>query len=419
MNYLKNNWLKICWLILLAGVISGQLFRITLLSKIALTGTDVAMLISAIVFAGVLFTNKNWRDYFSGVWRSWPSKLLAIFLSVGLASLVINATKYTGGEVFASFSYLARLLLLTFVATGFAYYAKEIEKAFLLKSFVVAGLVALLLGYIQLIFVPDLGFLAPAGWDPHTGRMVSTFLDPNYFAAFLVMVMAVLAGELFNPSRKRNIVAWLIFVICWVGLYLTYSRSGWLTGFLALPLIVWPKSWKTAVLIGVVFVAVVFIPGRFSERIQQSTSYLNTSSVDSGGDFSAAARAGSSKRAIELFQVSPVYGIGYNAYGYAMVKYGILSESDLATRSSMGSDNSFLFVLATTGLVGLGLYLGFYLTALKKMFALRSNRYIWSVFCLSGAYIVGAFFNNILFYVPIAVLWLSLLFMSADWSSDV
>jgi O-antigen ligase len=72
-----------------------------------------------------------------------------------------------------------------------------------------------------------------------------------------------------------------------------------------------------------------------------------------GEGSSAAARIEVWLQTIRLIIDYPLFGVGFNAYRYAMASYGVESIGG----SSYAAEGGLLFVLALTGVVGLTLYL--------------------------------------------------------------
>ena len=99
------------------------------------------------------------------------------------------------------------------------------------------------------------------------------------------------------------------------------------------------------------------------------------------------------QQGLNIFQQSPILGVGFNAYRFAIREYKLSDAQFLESRGSTSNDFSIFFVLATTGTLGLISYLLF-------------------IFHLPRIAILGllvhSFFANSLFYPPI-LLWLLLI----------
>jgi len=73
--------------------------------------------------------------------------------------------------------------------------------------------------------------------------------------------------------------------------------------------------------------------------------------------------------AIIIFIDHPVLGVGFNSYRYAQHRYGFIDDISLKTsHAGSGTDNSFLFVLATTGIIGFTVYLYMWFKILKNAY---------------------------------------------------
>ena len=71
--------------------------------------------------------------------------------------------------------------------------------------------------------------------------------------------------------------------------------------------------------------------------------------------------------AITIFRDNPILGVGFNSYRYAQHRYGFIDDISLKTsHAGAGTDNSFLLVLATTGVVGLAFYIYMWFKILKS-----------------------------------------------------
>lgn len=399
--------------LLFASVAAGQASRINVSSspRITLLLIDVCSIVITLTAFVYLIFWKKLIEYCKTIWSSLPWRILVIFLIWALFSLMLNFHNYTTGQFLNAFSYWARLVMIFFVPSLFFYGFKkdQFDKKTILENFIIWALVILVFGYLQLIFLPDFSFMASLGWDPHQGRMLSTFFDPNYLGTFLVLVSSILLGlgiGTTNQKYKKVLVGF--FILSWFALYFTYSRSAWAQGAIALPLVAYKKNWKLALGILTIFVIMVFVPTRLGNRIAQSGSILQSQNVTAKNqanyDPSAAARGESLRRGLKLAQKNWLFGVGYNAYGTALTKSGLSKDTTLTGMSSQGSDSSLINIFATTGIVGLTLFLLFFASLgqiLFLKFKENKNWLAWSLFSFLAAWIAGSFFNNTLLYVLI------------------
>lgn len=274
-------------------------------------------------------------------------KPMALVLVVSAFSLLVAKANLSTPQFIVSALYLVRLteyLALYWVAWDLVRRSGEVGSW--VKVLLGVSLSMALTGFIQLVIVPDFGFAAQYGWDPHVGRLLGTFFDPNFIGGFLSLGLALALGLL--TSHKTTHRGWLmsLSLVLFVAIVLTFSRSG----YLALGAVVVVMGWLRARwLIGLGLigfaVALLLIP-RIGERL--------TEGVDPGE--SASFRFSSWSNAITVWQSSPLIGIGYNTYRYSQDRLG-LAELTQSGNAGAGADSSLLFILATTGVVGLTVWL--------------------------------------------------------------
>lgn len=407
------------------AVAVGQLVRFQVFSgaKIGLTVVDVVTILLTLGLLIVGVRRGQLGYWFKELWQHPVWRWFGIFLLFALLSLVLQFGRYPHHDLLVAFSYWGRLTLIYGLAAllqvaGFLGNREQITKQFLFW----AG-VLLFVGYLQLIFIGNFDFMARFGWDPHVGRMLSTFFDPNYFGAFLVLVMAVLASRFRRGDRQVG--STILFILAWLGLYLTYSRSAWITGAIAVPLALWPKSWRWSLVVLVLFIALAFLPGRLGSRFQFGATIFSKGVLSSqikgknttvndiasqGADASGAARILTFRNGLKLVSGNVLTGVGYNAYGYALVKNGLATEASLGSRSGYFSDSSLLNILVTTGVIGLIIYLTAFSRVLAGLYqGWRSGSSLsTALFGFTIAWLLGSFFNNTLLYVFILLPWLIL-----------
>ncbi|MDP3758656.1 MAG: hypothetical protein Q8Q86_02960, partial [Candidatus Daviesbacteria bacterium] len=163
-----------------------------------------------------------------------PKQITAafIFIFVATVSLLLTPLSLSLSEYFLGFSYTIRFSLYVLFAwlvaqqgvystfsNAFGALQKDPYRIFLLS-----GISFAVLGILQFIFFPDLDFLRIAGWDPHYFRTVSTFLDPNFAGAFLVLTLILIFQNL-AKAKKWNTI---FFITIYLALLTTFSRSSYL-----------------------------------------------------------------------------------------------------------------------------------------------------------------------------------------------
>jgi len=253
------------------------------------------------------------------------------------------------------------------------------------KTLLFSGVLLAILGLLQFIFIPDLGFLASQGWDPHYFRTASTFLDPNFLGAFLVLTLLLV------PFSKK-----VVFALVYLALLTTFSRGAYLaflTAFLTLSFA------KHSLKLGVITVLL------FAGLLLGFYGYQMSVATPRGVDRveSAEARLDTWQQGTKMFLQAPILGVGFNLYRPALKEYQLADEGFIGSHGASSNDSSLLFVAATTGIIGLISYL-FFLGTLAFL-GLKKNPIL-----LAGlvGLLTQSFFANTLFY-PFILLWLVLM----------
>jgi len=357
------------------------------LGSIAFSLNDILLLATFILWA-VLDYKKIRKT------RFYLLKPILLFISIGVFSLAINFINLKINEFFISFLYLIRWGLYSSIyfilVTRDKEFIKKIKYILLIPISIV-----LLSGIFQFLYYPSLKNLFYLGWDEHLYRLFSTFLDPNFAGTFLVISLIYLAFIAWQSYLKKKnnmlILISILAIVNLVSIYLTYSRSALImllvSSFIFLFLI---KKMKLLLLLLVIFVSLIFLSPKAFQT--EGTNILRI--------FSSQERIKSAQIAVNIIGQNPIFGVGFNSYRYAQNKYASLNDSKWeVTHSGAGTDNSFLFVLATTGFIGFGIYL--YLVYKVFLLGKEKNNNPASIVLISvlSGLLVNSLFINSLFYV--------------------
>lgn len=302
-----------------------------------------------------------------------------VFTFIALTSSILSPLQLDINERIISFMYLVRFL--SYLLLGWIITSNGFKDLLSQKFFIISGVLLSIIGIFQILIYPDLGFLQQSGWDPHFYRAVSTFLDPNFLGAFLVISLLLIF------QNRAMALKWYIFscILIFLALLLTFSRSSYLMFFIStLTLGILQKS-KKIILTSIVLSAMLL--GGFHIYTLTVSEPRNIDRTKS-----ATFRINTWQQGLTIFQQSPILGVGYNNYRYALKEYNLAGDDFLSSHGSTSNDSSLLFVLATTGVVGLLSFLTF------LYFIAKNNE-------ITSALILGVFthsiFNNSLFYPPI------------------
>ena len=375
--------IQLPFLFFLFAFVGGQIFSVSFGSGVRVSLLDIA--VAVFVFVNVI--RMNIQPVQVKMWL----KSFGPFIAVALLSLILHLFTLPLRDLTISSLYLIRFGLYAAIVLVISGESKANKQRYLIGLW--SGGVAIgLLGLMQYFLYPNLRNLAYLGWDPHEFRLFSTLLDPN-FAAIILVLTLILSTQMIQHKNTL----WRKFVIvasglCLVALLLTYSRGGYLAFGGAL--IYWAllnKKIKEMLLVGLFFgSALLILPRPGGEGV----NLLRTMSIGS--------RLKNSQEAIEIFAKSPIIGVGFDTLRFIRGQTEIVVGTGELSHSGAGFHNSFLFILATTGIIGLLSYVWLWKSVLRE--AYKSGQIELIILSLV-AVSVHSLFDNSLFF-PAAMLWL-------------
>lgn len=235
--------------------------------------------------------------------------------------------------------------------------------------FIASGMVMVTIGLAQYLLLPDMRWAQYLGWDDHLNRLTLPHYDPTFTGVML---------GLFVLSLLHN-MRYSVFVIpITIALLLTYARSVWLSLLFTMTLFI--KNTRVLILgICCLLLAVLALPDRFGE----GTNLLRT--------FSITSRVESDLGYLKRYGWSLVVGRGLNT---------LVLEQTPSTmpNHATGPNNSYLYLLTTTGILGL---IGWALF-LRYLYLNSRHKPMLTFF------FIASLFNNVMFY-PYALLWVLLI----------
>lgn len=351
---------------------------------------DIALVILLLSF-GVMSLHKK-RTYPS---VAWP--ILGFFF-IGEVSLVFNAWRFTPMQLAISQLYLLRWIC--YAALVWVVSLNSVSVPFWFYGLYSTGVMIAGAGMLQYFLYPDLRNLYYLGWDPHLYRVFSTLLDPNFTG--LVLLLTLYLGMYLWSVRNR---IWIL--IANIGVFmtflLTYSRSSYVAlfaGIVTFILLSSSKKYRFPAVIGIcMFILLLFfLPrpnGEGVNLLRISTVVARITNVTSGWI---------------LFTKSPFMGYGFDTIRYAQ-------GADISSHSGAGVDNSILFILLTTGLVGVVSYAWLYISMYKRIIKVKSKQSSGVLWLLIATSFVSIFTHsmviNSMFY-PIVMAWSFILLGCAE-----
>jgi len=325
-------------------------------------------------FIWIVFTVANRRENLRA------TKALRVLLSILLITFLLGITKVSTYANIVSSMYLLRLsLYLVGFGLTIDYFAKKFISSIYIKIYLAfIGVV----GVVQYFLYSNLRNLQYLGWDPHQSRVFGQFLDTSVAGAIYGMILIFI---LFNQRIFPRLTK-LLFALPYIFLGLfTYSR-GFLVSIFASALgysLAVKKNFKVTLVTTLILLAfAVLSPKPFGEGV----NLLRTSTIES--------RVEDYNRGLKIWQNNSIVGIGYNRIRYFKLNQEIENRGESHAGASFHS--SFLIILVTTGVVGLGAFVYWLWTVAKT-----------GNFALTSAVFLGVYslFDNILLHPFILFLW--------------
>ncbi|MFZ2664592.1 MAG: O-antigen ligase family protein [Patescibacteria group bacterium] len=354
----------------------------------------------------VLFFSFFGLIYFLLVKRSFKlprfSLLFLLFTLTAVCSLVSSYQRFSFEEIITSSFYLIRWVgyLLGSIVVFNMIDKGLMTKDRVVNTFVLSGALISIVGFIQLLILPDFSVLDPSlGWDPHKNRLASSFFDPNFTGAYLVICLTVLFDRFYSKGKVKKIDL-LLFLIMLTALFLTFSRSAW--GMLVVVVLVYGFFKSKVLLASAIFIAFMayFAIPRIQTRISGITDPADSASL----------RIASWRNTIEVIKDNMMLGVGFNTFRYVQKEYGFLNPETLNIHSGSGSDSSLLLVWASTGILGFGIFLASMVFPVYESIIKNYPQKLVIISIILGLLLECLFINS-LFYPQIMFVFLSLLFI--------
>jgi len=208
--------------------------------------------------------------------------------------------------------------------------------------------------------MPDMRIFQYLGWDDHLSRLTLPHFDPTFTGAMLTIFMLIYISK-WSSKKYLGTLSYLVAIA------LTYSRSIWLTLLATMSL----QSRKFLLIaISCLLLAIAVLPRSVGEGTNLLRIYSITSRLDADLEY------------IKTYKWDLVIGRGLNTL--------VLDKNSapLIPQHATGPNNSYLYLLTTTGILGLLGWLKF----LKHLY--KTSIYKSVVIFIA----VASLFNNIMFY---------------------
>uniref|UniRef100_A0A7C4M2J9 O-antigen ligase domain-containing protein n=1 Tax=candidate division CPR3 bacterium TaxID=2268181 RepID=A0A7C4M2J9_UNCC3 len=309
-----------------------------------LTGVNIYLLDLVIGLMGIFLMMKF----------SWLIKLVKkekivysflFFCLILFLSWLISPIELSLSEKLVSLLYLVRFFAYFFIYLILIYlFDRENFKSESFRKLIIfSGIILASLGWLQYFLYPDLRNLYYLGWDPHHKRIFSTYLDPNFFGLIMVISLIMLLS-----TNKKSIRYFLIIIFIFITILFTYSRSSFIS--LLIALIIYLGSKKKYKLLGSILMLFIVLLISLPRNIGGESVKLERM-------FSLQQRIVNFQEILTIALKNPLFGVGFNTLRYARRSYALTAIDWQENHAAAGADNSFLFIFATSGLVGLTVFI--------------------------------------------------------------
>lgn len=307
----------------------------------------------------LLITRKRWS------FRPNPTFWLGVlFLLIALVSIsqAENAFRATTVWVFVAFTVIVSWLVPQLIRGR-----NDLDK--LITVLFVSTSIIGVFGLYQ--FMGDLVGLPPSLTglrDLYTSdvfgfpRIQSTFLEPLYYANFLLIPLSLALVFVLSGKGKQSRLFLVAFILLLgVNFVLTLSRGAYIAFavmLMILALVYWKKVFTPHWIVLGVIVALIVGWGAvqflgFSGDTQESVDTFTKQATDIFSGASYFDRAETFTQAWELFQAHPYLGVGIGNFGPAVADIALVQPPN----GWLIVNNEFLELLAETGLLGFFAYL--------------------------------------------------------------
>lgn len=372
-----TRFTMLVFLVLLA---LGQLQRVRL-------GLHLRFSMHEIIMLGFMILSLcSWNGLKKQVRILWiEQKRFVLSLGTVFIAILISLLFHTNNpSLLTGMLYFLRFILYMLFPLSLLVFLREkiVQHQELPQGMIALALSFATLGLIQYVFLPDTRFLLSYGWDNHYFRLISTLLDPPFTAA-IISVGLLLLQPLISFSREKRVVLFLISILL-LSLALTYSRAGYLAfGASSVLLAVLMKQPKQFLLPLMLALMIPFLPRPASEgaRLERTASIFR--------------RIEDTTQAI----VIPRSLVFFTGQGWYLPQAQRENDQDATIPShSSAPTNSYVMIWQFTGLIGL---LAFGWLAVEFYRIIQPTPVLVSIYTMI---LVGAIFNNLLFYPWIMLL---------------
>ncbi len=251
-----------------------------------------------------------------------------------------------------------------------------------------------ILEYLSIIEKMGIEFTELVIFDSPKNRVNSTFYNANFYAQLIQFFVLMCIYKILNTKETHRIIFYTLTILCNLfALYLTGCRTGWLSFIFTLPLMFYMNGWKKVCygLSGLIVLSLLVIcvnPSLFP----RFDSILSSFSV----------RIDIWLTAIKGIKDNLLFGLGIGGYILIFSKYDGYPANH--------AHNVLLDPMLSFGLVGMFIFLIFFIPVCKEIYALYKKKIdmkmLGLILCFVIAVLVHGIFNYSIMWSQTGIIFL-------------
>lgn len=367
----------------------GYMFILyALVSPISLSATNIAL--GLIILSGIiLLWKRRERPRFQ---KNILMPFLLLFLWAAITRLISGSFNFRD-SVGNLWEYSPIVLFPVFLSTS------RVRMTGIIMTLLTFSSIVCFLGIIQ-FFSPSIVYPFPRQlvYQDFNG-FFSHHLHTGGFYSMTTILAFSLALFWHSEGKKKGIV-WLFFFLNLIALFLSMARSYYISVSVLLLILLAVKNRRWFAIGGVVFVGILALLLSFPNPVKSRIQTISDPNFASNKE-----RVYIWKAAIEMFREHPIAGVGKGNWAKeAKNNYFPRFKSEWPVFGAFAhAHNVYLTLLAETGIIGLLLFLSFWLSAAWLIFsnvqAMPKNSFdfalsVGSLGSLGNLFVAGMFENN-------------------------
>jgi O-antigen ligase len=263
----KKILLILCCLYFFAAVVIPN--QVKLFNKASIADLILLTIIGYYFFAYIFLKNLGFKKLLGKIYSFFKRPM--ILSMVVLFAVMLVSTLYSTNKIIAVTESIRFLLYLIIGFIIISEFSNEKYISTFIYTFSVSSIAVNIIALYQ--FITKTGIKVNVELNGSTGRIESTFGNPNAFGAFLVIsLFPCIMLFLLNKNKKIKFAYLTLSIVSFINLILTLSRNSWLAFALGMLILIFTYNWRFIYLMIVGGIASMFIP-IVNTRIKQFADF--------------------------------------------------------------------------------------------------------------------------------------------------